>query len=76
MDQSLKVRENRARRAAARQGFAIVKSRRRDPNAIDFGGYMIVDPSTNSVVLNCAPVGLSIQDVEEFLSTKRRPRSK
>lgn len=32
-----KVRENRARRAAERQGYALSKSRRRDPRASDYG---------------------------------------
>lgn len=39
-----KVRENRLRRMAARQGLALHKSRRRDPYAKDFGLYWVVDP--------------------------------
>lgn len=38
-----KVVENRARRIAQRQGLRLVKSRRRDPQAIDYGTYMLVD---------------------------------
>lgn len=45
-----KVRENRLRRAAERQGLRLVKSRRRDPRAIGFGGFMLVDVATNSAV--------------------------
>jgi hypothetical protein len=41
MDQSIKVRENRLRRMAERQGLRLVKSRRRDPLAIDYGRYRI-----------------------------------
>jgi hypothetical protein len=37
-----KVRENRLRRMAKRQGYLLVKSRRRDPRAIDFGLYVLV----------------------------------
>ena len=37
MDQDQKVRENRMRRAAERQGFVLEKSRRRDPRAIGYG---------------------------------------
>lgn len=39
MDSSIseKVRENRLRRMAERQGLRLVKSRRRDPRAIDYG---------------------------------------
>jgi len=32
-----KVHENRLRRSAERQGYALLKSRRRDPQAIDYG---------------------------------------
>ena len=41
MEQSEKVRENRLRRMTERQGFRFVKSRRRDPRAVDFGKYRI-----------------------------------
>ena len=37
MDKDEKVRENRARRAAERQGFRLIKSRRRDPRAVGYG---------------------------------------
>lgn len=36
-----KVRENLVRRAAKRQGYDLSKSRRRDPKALDFNGYML-----------------------------------
>lgn len=45
-----KIRENRVRRALARQGYQLVKSRRRDPRALGYGGYMITDPNTNTIV--------------------------
>lgn len=35
-----KARENRARRAAERQGFTLVKSRVRDPLATGYGWYI------------------------------------
>lgn len=37
MDKERKAREVRARRAAERQGFTLVKSRKRDPLAIGYG---------------------------------------
>ena len=43
MDQSIKVRENRLRRMAGRQGLRLLKNPRRDPRAIDYGSYMLVD---------------------------------
>jgi hypothetical protein len=38
-----KVRENRVRRMAARQGLQLIKSRTRDPRALDYGSYMLLD---------------------------------
>ena len=40
-----KVRENRLRRMASRQGLQLMKSRRRDPRALDYGTYWLVDAS-------------------------------
>ena len=64
-----KVRENRLRRAAQRQGYKLVKSRRRDPRAIDYDGWMLVDPSTGAVVAggDPHPYALALEDVERFL---------
>lgn len=36
-----KARENRLRRAAERQGFALRKSRTRDPLALDYGWHVL-----------------------------------
>jgi hypothetical protein len=44
MDTADKVRENRARRAVARQGYRLVKIRRRDPRAIDYGKFVLMPP--------------------------------
>ena len=71
--QSEKVRENRTRRMADRQGLQLVKSRRRDPRAIGYGGYMLVDRFTNTIVageLN-SPSALSLDDVERYLTQDR-----
>jgi hypothetical protein len=45
-----KVRENRLRRKADRMGYRLSKSRSRDPDAIDYGLYALLDPSTGSAV--------------------------
>jgi hypothetical protein len=37
-----KVRVNRLRRKAARQGYALHKTRRMDPDASDYGTYTLV----------------------------------
>ena len=41
---------DRLRRAAQRRGLALMKSRRRDPRAFDYGTYMLIDQQTNFVV--------------------------
>jgi len=66
-----KVRENRLRRMAERQGFALQKSRRRDPRAIDFGGYMLTDARTNTVVFGADPTAYSadMDQIEQFLTS-------
>ena len=49
-DEGNKVRENRLRRAADRQGLRLEKSRSRDPNAIDYGLYALIDVQTSGAV--------------------------
>lgn len=66
-----KVRENRLRRMAERQGLALRKSRRRDERALDYGRYMLVDERTNAVVVGTVPLGRpcwTLDDIEEYLS--------
>jgi hypothetical protein len=41
-----RVRENRLRRAAQRQGLTLLKCRARDPRAIGFGLFMICKDGT------------------------------
>jgi hypothetical protein len=48
-DREYKVRENRARRMAARQGLTLRKNPRRDTRATDYGSYMLVSIATNAV---------------------------
>src|SRR5215207_6927885 len=45
-----KVRENRMRRMAQRQGLQLHKSPRRDPRAYDYGRYMLIDMHSTAVV--------------------------
>jgi hypothetical protein len=45
-----KVRENRLRRMAERQGYILRKSRRRDPRAIDYGTWYLIDAHYNALV--------------------------
>ena len=62
--------ENRLRRVAARRGLRLEKSRRRDPNAIDYGGYMLVDAYRNIVVAGASPhaYSCSLAEIEHELS--------
>jgi hypothetical protein len=43
MDQGIKVRENRLRRMAGRQGLRLLRNPRRDPHATDYGSYKLTD---------------------------------
>ena len=69
IDQNEKVRENRLRRAAARQELALCKSRSRDVRAIGHGTYMLVDLATNVVVASGlqSGYGLTLDEVEATL---------
>jgi hypothetical protein len=65
-----KARENRARRAAERQGLTLVKSRRRDPHALGYGTYMLVNSRTGGVVAagSEGAYGLTLDEVEDYLT--------
>jgi len=71
MNNSEKVRENKIRRMAGRQGLRLEKSKRRDPHALDYGMYMLVDIQTNGVVLGSGPVGpnADLDDIEKYLTS-------
>jgi len=72
MSDEEKIRENRLRRMAERQGLKLEKSRRRDPRAWDFGTYQLVDPYTNTIVAHNFATGrgygLSLDEIEEYLA--------
>jgi hypothetical protein len=62
-----KVRENRLRRMAERQGLMLRKSRRRDPRAVDYGRYWLIDLDTTGVVAG-GQFGIDLDDVESHLT--------
>lgn len=68
---SEKARENRIRRTADRRGFVLVKSRRRDPKALDFGLYLLlphgVDDSAAAAAFR-AGEGASLDAIEGRLN--------
>jgi len=75
MDADVKVREARLRRMAERQGLNLRKSRRRDPLALDYGGYQLIDPRSNSLVVGGVAghgFGAGLDDIEAYL---RRPHA-
>ena len=61
-----KIRENRMRRKLQRMGYVLLKSRRRDPQAYDYGGYDIIDANRNAIVFGNGNFNLSLDDVEAF----------
>lgn len=61
-----KSRANRARRAAVRQGLRLEKSRRRDPRALDFDRYWLLDKRSGKVVFG-GEHGRSLDDIEAQL---------
>jgi len=67
-----KVRENRLRRMAQRQGLQLHKSPRRDPRAYDYGRYMLTDIETRGVVYGGPSGGLQhgpdLDDIERYLT--------
>ena len=66
-----KVRENRVRRMAERQGFRLVKSRRRDPRAVDYGAYWLTDQRSNTIAAGDPQRGMSLDDAEIWLTSDR-----
>jgi hypothetical protein len=66
-----KTRENRLRRKADRRGLRLKKSPRRDPQAMDFGLYALIDHQTGGAI-NPSLAGhwtcsWSLDEVETYL---------
>ena len=66
MEDRDKVRENRLRRMAERQGVRLVKSRRRDSRAVGFGMYQL-DDGTAPLTVD-AMYRLTMDEVERRLA--------
>ena len=74
MDQADKVRENRLRRKADRLGYRLSRSRRRDPDALDYGMYELIDLRTGGAAHEM-PLGrpnLTLDEVERWLTSGAR----
>lgn len=70
MDQETKTRETRLRRMAERQGLRMIKSRRRDPRALGYGTYALVDANTNHLIAgnDSTGYGLDLDQIETALT--------
>jgi hypothetical protein len=44
--------------------------RRRDPKALDFGGYILVNVASNSVILGGSPIAFSAtaEEIDSYLN--------
>ena len=60
-------RESRLRGKASRQGFSIRKSRVREPNLDNLGGYMLIETDHN-IVVSGERFDLSLDDIEAYLA--------
>jgi hypothetical protein len=70
-----KVRENRLRRMAERQGLRLVKSRRRDPHALDYHRYALISENEYKIAggwKEGGRFGFTIDEVEALLSKGRQ----
>lgn len=72
MSESSKTRESRLRRAAKRRGLRLIKRRRFDPAAFDYGLYVLVQDSPGAdraaAELFENREGLTLDQVEQQLS--------
>jgi hypothetical protein len=66
-----KARENRLRRMADRQGMKLVKSRSRDPRAIDYDCWALADLASGGIVFGVGAIGrfnASLAEIETYLT--------
>lgn len=66
MADAYKVRENRLRRMAQRQGLILRKSRRRDPRATDYGTYTLTNMHTKNLEYGQYGV-VGLDEIEAYL---------
>ena len=66
MDTNQKCRDSRMRRLADRNGYRLVKSRKRTENYYDQGQYMILDAQSNFCVFG-DKCDLTLDEVEAWL---------
>lgn len=74
MPNTLAIEEARLRRVAKRRGLVFRKSKRRDPDSIDFGAYWLINATTGALVWG-EQRGGPLSQASEFLDDYRPPRS-
>jgi hypothetical protein len=70
-----KVKENRLRRVLLRRGLILKKSRRRDPEALDYRGYWVLDADTGQAIAG-GKSGMSFGDIESWVQRHERLKGK
>jgi hypothetical protein len=74
-DTAVKSRENKLRRKARRLGYRLEKSRRFDPDAVDYGLFALIDPhgkAVNPPLPGKFKHSWTIDQVEGFLKGKHK----
>lgn len=69
-----KVLENRLRRAARRQGLLLEKARRRDPRALDYGRYALLEVHTGNPINHPGRTSvhsLTLEDARQWLEEQQ-----
>jgi hypothetical protein len=74
MSTTPRARELRIRRMAERQGLALRKSRRRDPHALDYASWWVIDPALRRIVAGDR-WGIDLDSVESWLRTSPAERA-
>lgn len=64
-----KVIDVRLRRTAMRRGFKMQRSRRRDPQAVGYGRYTLVDKLDRGLTRS----GLTLDDIERLFTVENWP---
>jgi len=70
MDAQTKVRVNRLRRMASRQGLRLEKSRQRDPMALDYDRYNLVNGCPGHIYVFIEQADLD--QIEDWLESGHR----
>lgn len=64
-----KVTDDRLRRTAARRGFRLTRSRRRDPRAVDYARYTVEDTLGRGLTRT----GLTLSEVDKLFGDEMWP---